>query len=71
MNPVNPKKLLHSKWTAVNPQRREKHFIVTEVRADQAGNPQTCILEAVHSKREIQTPWRELKNDQQWQSGWR
>ena len=25
---LNPKKLKHSKWTAVQPQNKEKHFIV-------------------------------------------
>ena len=30
MNPLNPKKLLNSKWTAVKPRNKEKHFLVTE-----------------------------------------
>jgi Ala-tRNA(Pro) deacylase len=28
-NRVSPKKLLLSKWTAVHPERKEKHFLVT------------------------------------------
>lgn len=28
---LNPKKLLLSKWTAVQPQDKEKHYIVTEL----------------------------------------
>ena len=28
---LSPKKLLHSKWTAVVPHNKEKHFIVTQV----------------------------------------
>ena len=30
-NRVSPKKLLLSKWTAVHPERKEKHFLVTKV----------------------------------------
>ena len=31
MNRINPAKLLHSKWTAVEPKNKEKHFLVVEV----------------------------------------
>ena len=31
MNPVHPKKLLLTKWTAVQPVARQKHFVVTKV----------------------------------------
>jgi tryptophan-rich hypothetical protein len=70
MNRISPKKLQHGKWTAVQPRNREKHFLVTEVLCDEAGTPQTCILEAVHSHREIELDWRELKDSEQWQIGW-
>ena len=30
-NPISPKKLLLSKWTAVTPMSKEKHFVVTQV----------------------------------------
>ena len=70
MNRVNPKKLLQSKWTAAEPQNREKHWLVIEVLCDDAGVAQTCILEAVHSRREIEFDWRELKNSTRWRIGW-
>ena len=70
MNRVNPKKLLQSKWTAAVPRDREKHWLVTDVRCDAAGVPQTCILEAVHSHREIELDWRDLKRTEQWKVGW-
>ena len=70
MNPVNPKKLKHSKWTAVRPRNREKHFIVTDVHLDAAGHPRTCVLEAVHGRRELELDWRELKDDERWRTGW-
>ena len=69
-NPINPRKLLQSKWTAVEPRRREKHFLVTEVHVDEAGVPQTCTLEAIYSGRERLLPWRELKDASQWRMGW-
>ena len=71
MNRVSPKKLLHSKWTAVQPRRKEKHFLVTEVRCDEAGLARTCILEAVHSGRERELDWRELRDAERWLAGWR
>ena len=35
MNKINPKKLLNSKWTAVKPTNKEKHFLVTEIEFDE------------------------------------
>lgn len=70
MNPVNPKKLLHSKWTAVEPRDRQKHFIVTKVLEDDAGVPQRCVLEAVYSHREIRLDWRALGDSAVWKVGW-
>lgn len=70
MNRIGPKKLLHSKWTAVTPVRKEKHFLVTEVHEDEAGQPQQVTLEAVHSKREQVFDWRVLKDTDNWKQGW-
>ena len=50
MNTFNPKKLLLSKWTAVNPKNKERHFIVTELIKDEEENITACILEAVMNK---------------------
>jgi hypothetical protein len=30
-NALSPKKLLHTKWTAVAPRNKGKHFLVTKV----------------------------------------
>ena len=69
---LNPKKLLLSKWTAVSPQNKEKHFIVTKLVL--APPPATEIvaveLEAVHSRRSAQLAWRELADQSQWLQGW-
>lgn len=70
MNPLNPKKLQHSKWTAHNPTDNEKHFLVTEVQSDDAGFPETCVLESVYSRREVVLAWRDLANSGRWKIGW-
>ena len=31
MNPLNPKKLLLTKWTAVKPVAKQKHFLISRV----------------------------------------
>ena len=31
MNPLNPKKLLLTKWTAAKPVAKQKHFLVSRV----------------------------------------
>ena len=71
MNKINPKKLLGSKWTAVMPSNKEKHFIVTEVELDEEGLVVSCSIEAVMSKRSIPINWGELKNDSHWVHGWK
>lgn len=70
---LNPAKLPLSKWTAVAPVRREKHFIVTRVLepVPPAERPEWVELEAVHSRRCRVLPWRELLDDQRWLQGWK
>lgn len=70
MHQINPKKLLHSKWTAVSPANKEKHFLLTELKFDEAGDVIHCLLEAVISNREIPIDWHELKNSAHWRQGW-
>ena len=43
-NALSPKKLLHTKWTAVSPLNKEKHFLVTKViEPEPAGLPVVSI----------------------------
>jgi len=70
MNPVNPKKLLNTKWTSVKPVNREKHFLVTEVEYDEDGRVIHCLIEAVLTRRSRTIDWRSLKDSDQWFSGW-
>ena len=71
-NALSPKKLLHTKWTAVRPRNKEKHFLVTKViEPVPPGSPVVSIeIEAVHSKRASVIAWRELKDTVRWRRGW-
>ena len=71
MSPINHKKLLHSKWTAVQPVNKEKHFMVTEVEFDEEGVVVDCVIEAVMSKRTESIDWTVLKNTDSWRQGWK
>mgnify|MGYP003678332724 CR=1 FL=1 len=70
MNRINPKKLLHSKWTAVKPTQKEKHFIVSDVEFDEEDNVVSCCIEAVLSKRSTSINWHDLEDDSNWLHGW-
>lgn len=71
-NALSPKKLLHTKWTAVEPRNKEKHFLVTKVIEPEApGSPVVSVeIEAVHSKRVRIIGWRELTDVARWRRGW-
>jgi tryptophan-rich hypothetical protein len=71
VNQINPRKLLNSKWTAVKPVNKEKHFIITEVEFDEDGNVIYCLIEAIMSKRDRSIDWRELQNEETWRQGWK
>lgn len=71
MNTINPKKLLNSKWTAVKPVNKEKHFVVTEVKFDEEGIVIHCVIEAVMSHRTEPIAWQSLKNTSEWLQGWK
>lgn len=71
MNSINPKKLLNSKWTAITPKNKEKHFVVNEIEFDEEGVVIYCSIEAVLSKRAMPISWQDLKNEQLWAFGWK
>jgi tryptophan-rich hypothetical protein len=66
---LSPKKLLHTKWTAVEPRNKEKHFLVTRViEPEPPGSPVVAVeIEAVHSN---SIEWRELTDVARWRRGW-
>lgn len=67
---LNPKKLLNSKWTAVQPKHKEKHFLIREVEFNEDGVVVHCLMEAIMTKHEFDIDWRDLKNPVHWQTGW-
>lgn len=71
MNQINPRKLLRSKWTAVSPINKEKHFIITDIEFDEEGVVIHCEIEAVMSKRTQLIDWRQLKEQDVWLQGWK
>jgi tryptophan-rich hypothetical protein len=72
MNALHPKKLLLSKWTAVKPIAKNKHFLVSKV--IEPDFPEAAVewveLEAVYSKQQIRLAWRDLRDASQWKQGW-
>jgi tryptophan-rich hypothetical protein len=72
MIPLNPKKLLLSKWTAVKPVAKQKHFLVSRViQPELPTNPiEQVEIEAVFSKATQTIAWRDLQDDSVWRQGW-
>lgn len=72
MTPIQPKKLLLTKWTARTVVAKEKHFIVTKIvdPDDVDGQTDLIEIEAVFSKRQQRLSWRELQDETRWQRGW-
>ncbi len=72
MNPLNPKKLLLTKWTAVTPVAKQKHFLVSRViEPELPTDPiESVEIESVFSKATQVIVWRELQNDRMWRQGW-
>ena len=71
INTFNPKKLLLSKWTAVEPKGKERHFIVSDLIKNEAEVIIACKLEAVINERVYEIDWKVLKVKQHWLMGWK
>ena len=72
MNPLNPKKLLLSKWTAVTPVAKQKHFLVSQViQPESPTDPIELVeIESVFSKETQVIAWRNLQDAEVWRQGW-
>ena len=72
MNPIQPKKLLLSKWTAVQPIAKNKHFLVSKLIALEPSEAsiEWIELEAVYSKAVRRMRWQELRDETRWKQGW-
>lgn len=71
-NPLSPKKLLLSKWTAIHPIKKRKHFLVSKViTPDSPEDPIEYVeLEAVFDHWVQIIPWRQLSDKEIWRQGW-
>ena len=69
---VGSKKLISSKWTAVQPIDKEKHFVVIRVFERRTGESTTVHLEleSILSKRVRSMPLHELSDATFWKRGW-
>jgi len=72
MNPLNPKKLLLTKWAAVKPIAKQKHFLVSRVvEPESPTDPVVSVeIEAVFAKATQVIAWRELQDHSAWRQGW-
>ena len=63
---------LLTKWTAVKPVAKQKHFLVSRViQPEQPTDPiESVEIEAVFSKAKQVIAWRELQDDSVWRQGW-
>ncbi len=68
----HPKKLVDSKWTAVVPEDREKHFIVTRVLDAEtvAVRAPSVELRCLLTKRSRIVPQSDLRDPERWRPGW-
>jgi tryptophan-rich hypothetical protein len=70
-NKFNPKKLLNSKWTAVTPVNKQKHFLVTDcILEEETKRVLSFTLEAVMTKNQFELTPEMLENTEEWQQGW-
>lgn len=70
MTSVSVNKLLNSKWTAVNTENKEKHFLVTKVEIEKLGKVNHCQMTAIMTKRRFLIDWHELQDKNHWLIGW-
>ncbi len=71
MSTLHPKKLMLSKWTAVHPVAKQKHFLVTKVALpDAEGRIEWVELQATYSGAVQRMAWRDLRDETCWRQGW-
>lgn len=73
MNRLSPKKLLLTKWTAVQPIAKQKHFLVSKVITPEPPNEtiEFVEIEAVYSKKTTVIAWCDLTDSDRWVQGWK
>ena len=71
MNRINPEKLLHSKWTALQVKQKERHFIVSRLQRADDEPILSCELEAIINNNVYEIDWQQLKDSSLWIMGWK
>jgi tryptophan-rich hypothetical protein len=63
---------LLTKWTAITPLDKQKHFLVSLViKPELPTEPIELVeIESVFSQATQVIPWRDLQNDGVWRQGW-
>ena len=66
------KKALNSKWTALRPKNKEKHFIVIKVYKNEIDSQKidSIDIEAVYTKKVYNIDPQLLENEEVWSIGW-
>jgi tryptophan-rich hypothetical protein len=71
-NRFSKTKLLNSKWTSLQVEHKERHFMVTDLIRDESSQVITaCVLQAVMTKRERRLDPDDLRDGTNWQMGWK
>ncbi|WP_114690361.1 TIGR02450 family Trp-rich protein [Polynucleobacter necessarius] len=72
-NKLSPKKLLLTKWTAVKPIAKQKHFLISKVILLEPPSEKIELveIEAVYSQKTSVISWRDLSNSELWIQGWK
>ena len=71
MTRINPDKLLHSKWTALQVKQKERHFIVSRLQRADDETILSCELEAIINNNVYEIDWQQLKDSSLWLMGWK
>jgi 2-succinyl-6-hydroxy-2,4-cyclohexadiene-1-carboxylate synthase len=65
-HPQTPNNLVGSKWTALQVEKKRRHWEVTAYDSDSG----QVTLEAVIDGHHRQIPWRDLRDRERWETGW-
>lgn len=71
MNRINPEKLFHSKWTSLQVEHKERHFIVRKLFRSKNETIVSCELEAIINKNIYIIDCQQLKDSDIWIMGWK
>jgi tryptophan-rich hypothetical protein len=64
--PQNTSKIVGSKWTAIEVEKRRKHWLVVEYQKTN----ELAVLQAVIDKHRTKVHWRGLRDREKWLPGW-